>query len=81
MTDDSAPPAFAPGLARWRKSSFSGESGCVAFARLHGDQIALRDSKAPEGGTLLLTRAELAAWLAGIKAGEFDDLAGIQDPD
>jgi hypothetical protein len=66
-------------VTRWRKSSFSGDSGCVSFASLRGGTIAVRDSKAPEGGTLFLTRGEMAAWLAGIKAGEFDDLVGLDD--
>jgi hypothetical protein len=78
MTDDSDLSVFALGAAPWRKSSFSGEAGCVMVAPLHGDRIAVRDSKSPDSGTLLLTRAEMAAWLAGIKAGEFDDLAGLE---
>jgi hypothetical protein len=34
----------------------------------------MRDSKAPLGGTLMFTRAEINAWVQGVRAGEFDDL-------
>jgi hypothetical protein len=29
---------------------------------------------APREGTILFTRAEMNAWIQGIKAGEFDDM-------
>lgn len=34
----------------------------------------VRDSKHPDAGYLVFTRAEMAAWISGVKAGEFDDL-------
>lgn len=58
----------------WRKSSHSHSDNCVEVADL-GATIAVRDSKDPDGPVLTFTRSELAAWLAGCKAGEFDDLA------
>jgi hypothetical protein len=59
----------------WRKSSFSGEKGdCVEVAPAV-DGVAVRDSKDPDGPVLHFTKPELAAWIAGCKAGEFDDLA------
>lgn len=74
MTDDSTQPRILdPGAARWRKSTFSGYQECVEVAEFH-DQVAVRNSNNPDAGTLLLGRADMAAWLAGIKAGEFDDL-------
>ncbi|RDG32594.1 DUF397 domain-containing protein [Streptomyces corynorhini] len=36
--------------------------------------MAVRDSKYPDAGAVFSTRAEMAAWLKGVKAGEFDDL-------
>ncbi len=61
----------------WRKSTYSGANGdCVEVAE-HGNLIALRHSKEPDQGTLHYTRSELAAFIAGCKAGEFDDLAQI----
>ncbi len=60
----------------WRKSSFSGANGdCVELADT-GSLIAVRHSKVPESGVLLYSRAELRAFVAGCKAGEFDDLVG-----
>lgn len=60
---------------RWRKSSYSGQGGsCVEVAE-DDDRIAVRNSNHPDAGTLHFTRDEMSAWIAGIKAGEFDDLA------
>jgi hypothetical protein len=68
-----APPTVEPGSVTWRKSSFSTNGDCVTVGE-YGDMIAVRDSKDPEGGTLFFTRSEMAAFVAGVKAGEFDDL-------
>jgi hypothetical protein len=47
--------------ATWRKSSFSGSGdagngACVEAAHLPDGRIALRDSKSPNTGTLIVTR-------------------------
>lgn len=61
--------------ASWRKSSYSvNGTACVELADAT-DGVLLRDSKNPGQGHLTFTRAELAAFIAGCKAGEFDDLA------
>jgi len=60
--------------AQWRKSTYSGDAGCVEVAPLGDGQIAMRDSKNPDAATLLFTRREIDAWVKGAKAGEFDDL-------
>jgi Domain of unknown function (DUF397) len=57
--------------AKWRKSSHSGNNGCVEVAQ-GDDQIAVRDSKDPSGPMLLFTRLEWQAFLAGAQDGEFD---------
>jgi hypothetical protein len=57
----------------WRKSSFSTGGECVNVAEV-ADQVALRNSNRPGAGTLLVERGTLAGWVAGVKAGEFDDL-------
>jgi hypothetical protein len=60
----------------WRKSKASNPSGaCVEVAMLPDGEIAVRNSRHPSGPALIYTRAEVAAFLAGAKAGEFDDLA------
>lgn len=64
-----------PGL-RWRKSKASqGNGNCVEMAALSDGRVAVRDSKDPSGPVLTFTRSEIRAWLHGVRAGEFDDLA------
>jgi Domain of unknown function (DUF397) len=64
-----------PDLSRaaWRKSSRSDNNGgaCVEVADL-GDTIAVRDSKKPHGGVLRIPRHEWAAFVSGVKDGEFN---------
>ncbi|SFA75520.1 protein of unknown function [Amycolatopsis marina] len=61
--------------ARWRKSRHSGAVGnCVEVAPLPGGEIAMRNSRFPGGPALIYTREEIAAFLAGAKDGEFDDV-------
>lgn len=68
--------AVSEGLATafWRKASFSGVGECVTLAE-QGHQVALRNSRHPDRGTLLFPRSQMAAWVAGCKDGSFDDLA------
>jgi hypothetical protein len=68
-------PSAELGPVQWRKSTKSNPSGnCVEFAALPGGEVAVRNSRHPEGPALVYTRAEVAAFLAGVKNGEFDDL-------
>ncbi|QFU89262.1 hypothetical protein YIM_20415 [Amycolatopsis sp. YIM 10] len=61
--------------AQWRKSSRSGAVGnCVEVAPLANGEIAVRNSRFPTGPALIYTQAEMAAFLAGAKDGEFDDV-------
>ncbi|MFJ6212159.1 DUF397 domain-containing protein [Streptomyces sp. NPDC092296] len=70
MTSNHIPDASA--LTGWTKSSHSDSGGdCVEIAR-HHDGFAIRDSKNPTGPALSFTAAELHAFLAATKTGEFD---------
>ena len=61
--------------ARWRKAQASNPSGsCVEVAELDGGAGAVRNSRHPSGPALIYTRAEIEAFLTGVKNGEFDDL-------
>ena len=68
-------PADDLGGVAWRKSVVSNPNGdCVELAVLPAGGVAVRNSRGPHGAALIYTRAEIAAVLAGAKAGEFDDL-------
>ncbi|MEV7660147.1 DUF397 domain-containing protein [Streptomyces anulatus] len=59
--------------AVWRKSARSNAAGnCVEVARLEGGEIAMRNSRFPEGPALIYTPAEMESFLLGVKDGEFD---------
>jgi hypothetical protein len=59
----------------WMKSSRSaGNGGNCVEARRHDGVIEVRNSKAPEAGTVRFTTAEWDAFLGGAKLGEFDVL-------
>jgi hypothetical protein len=64
----------------WRKASHSvNAQNCVELAG-HGDGVLLRNSNRLGDGTLVLTPAELAAFVDGCRAGEFDDLVVRRPP-
>lgn len=76
MQSNNAVPADLLGPVVSRKSEASNPRGdCLELARVAGGAVAVRNSRDPHGPALVYTPAEIAAFLAGVKAGEFDDLA------
>ncbi|MDH6109370.1 hypothetical protein P3T36_000142 [Kitasatospora sp. MAP12-15] len=58
--------------APWRKSTYSGNGGqCVEVADGFAGIVPVRDSKDPSGPALVFPSDAFAAFVAGIKAGEF----------
>lgn len=58
----------------WRTSSFSGGGEhCVAVADAD-TSVAMRNSKHPDRGTLVIERAAFAAMVTDIRGGALDDL-------
>jgi hypothetical protein len=60
---------------RWddfRKSTYSGAASCVEIAFSSDGDVLLRDSKIPDGSHLYFTRREWVAFLAGVRAGQFE---------
>jgi hypothetical protein len=57
----------------WTRSSYCESATCLEVAAVD-DQIALRDSKTPDGPKLYLTRKEWGAFLAGARDGDFGSI-------
>jgi hypothetical protein len=68
-------PAGQLGDVQWRKATATVPFGaCVELSALPDGQIGMRNSRDPDGPALVYTRRELAAFVHGAQAGEFDDL-------
>ncbi|MBL1120478.1 DUF397 domain-containing protein [Streptomyces sp. 110] len=66
-------PADALQSVVWVKSRHSAADGnCVELAALAGGEVAVRNSRDPQGPALVYTREEIAAFIAGARDGEFD---------
>ena len=62
----------------WRKSPYSGPSGCVEVAFVNG-LVAVRHSKQKEGPILTFTPKEWETFLLGVGDGEFKLPAELVD--
>jgi hypothetical protein len=58
--------------ARWVRSRACSSDGCVEVARLADGGVALRDSKDTGKAAHVFDRDEWAAFVTGVKNGEFD---------
>ncbi|MEV4872828.1 DUF397 domain-containing protein [Streptomyces syringium] len=75
MAFDNSVPAGSIQGVQWVKSSESvGQGNCVELAKLPGGEVALRNSRYPDGMALVYTREEMDAFLKGAKGSEFDHL-------
>jgi predicted secreted Zn-dependent protease len=64
----------APEGLRWRTSSTCDGGACVGVAR-HGEFIIVGNTANPDAGVSRFTAQEWAAFLAGVRHGDFDDVA------
>lgn len=68
-------PAASLGAGGWAKPWSATNGGCCLEAKmLGGGQVAIRQSSDPAGPALIFTTAEIAAFVAGAKAGLADYL-------
>ena len=59
----------------WRRPRGVAEGEpCVETAALPDGTVGVRNSDDPDAGMVVYTRAEIDAFVKGVKAGEFDDL-------
>lgn len=58
--------------AFWITSRFCNNSACVQVAHLPSGMVAIRDSKETTKEAHVFTRDEWVAFVAGVKAGDFD---------
>ncbi|MGX4733237.1 DUF397 domain-containing protein [Kitasatospora griseola] len=60
----------------WQKAKRSNGTGsCVELRGLDTGEVAVRNSRFPDGPALIFTRAEIDALMDGVRCGEFDHLA------
>ena len=57
---------------KWRKSTKCGSAPDCVEARIANDLVEVRNSAAPDAGTVTFTRSEWRAFAAGVAAGEFE---------
>ena len=58
---------------QWRVSSLcSGNGECVAVATLPSGDIVVKDTKEADGTVLRFNASEWRAFIAGVRAGEFE---------
>lgn len=65
-------PIASQSAVQYYRSSFCANSSCVEVASLPDGNIAVRDTKEGQQAPLVYTTDEWDAFLAGVKAGEFD---------
>ena len=64
----------APEDLSWRVSRTCDGGACIMVAR-QGDSVVFGNTGQPDGAVYTYTRAEWNEFLAGVKLGDFDDIA------
>ena len=64
----------APEDLNWRVSSICDSGACIMVAR-HGDMVLFGNTSRPGGPARSYTLAEWKKFIAGVKQGDFDDIA------
>ncbi|MGW5360636.1 DUF397 domain-containing protein [Actinopolymorpha pittospori] len=59
-------------ITNWRKASSSGSGGNCVEVGSSATHVGVRDTKDREAGHIAVPFARWSAFLAGVKAGEFD---------
>jgi hypothetical protein len=63
--------------AVWKKSQRSNSQGqCVELARLDASTVAIRNSRDPQGSSLIFDVDSVREMIAQLRTGRFDNLAG-----
>src|SRR4029450_13769312 len=62
------------GACWWKSGRSSAQGNCIETARLPGHEVAMRNSRHPQGPALIFSQAEVRAFLEGVKDGDFDGL-------
>ncbi|WP_129287667.1 DUF397 domain-containing protein [Streptomyces sp. GZWMJZ-114] len=74
MAENGTRASLIPGVIWVKSQASNGTGNCVEVGRLHNGDIAMRNSRDPEGPALVYTRAEVEAFFHGVRGDEFQHL-------
>ncbi|MDT0268514.1 DUF397 domain-containing protein [Streptomyces sp. DSM 44915] len=74
MFENGAPSDRFSGVTWVKSAASAGDGNCVELASLPNGEVAVRNSRFPQGPALVYTPAEMRAFVSGVKSGEFDSL-------
>lgn len=65
------PAGELPVVGPWTKSRASAAGNCVELAELNNNDVAMRNSRDPEGPALVFNRDDIRTFVLGARAGDF----------